>query len=217
MHTALKNTEDVNMAEEIKNVPEVTEEKVDTPEVTEEQEKMLAQDEVNRLIAQNKSKAKDEAKKEYEEIVNSLRAEIEEIKTSQMPEEEQLSYRQQKEEEERERRLQELANREKELELRENTLKVQSQLSEKEINQEFVHILLDTGKYKSLEDKVEAFGDIMTANNESLKKAAQKELLSGRAPKANLNTSGLTKEGILAIKDTTERQKAIRENIQLFQ
>ena len=205
------------MAEEIKNVPEVTEEKVDTPEVTEEQEKMLAQDEVNRLIAQNKSKAKDEAKKEYEEIVNSLRAEIEEIKTSQMPEEEQLSYRQQKEEEERERRLQELADREKELELRENTLKVQSQLSEKEINQEFVHILLDTGKYKSLEDKVEAFSDIMTANNEALKKTAQKELLSGRAPKANLNTSGLTKESILAIEDTTERQKAIRENIQLFQ
>ena len=205
------------MAEEIKNVPEVTEEKVDTPEVTEEQEKMLAQDEVNRLIAQNKSKAKDEAKKEYEEVVNSLRAEIEEIKTSQMPEEEQLSYRQQKEEEERERRLQELTDREKELELRENTLKVQSQLSEKEINQEFVHILLDTGKYKSLEDKVEAFSDIMTANNESLKKAAQKELLSGRAPKANLNTSGLTKESILAIEDDTERQKAIRENIQLFQ
>ena len=205
------------MAEEIKNVPEVTEEKVDTPEVTEEQEKMLAQDEVNRLIAQNKSKAKDEAKKEYEEIVNSLRAEIEEIKTSQMPEEEQLSYRQQKEEEERERRLQELTDREKELELRENTLKVQSQLSEKEINQEFVHILLDTGKYKSLEDKVEAFSDIMTANNEALKKTAQKELLSGRAPKANLNTSGLTKESILAIEDTIERQKAIRENIQLFQ
>ena len=205
------------MAEEIKNVPEVTEEKVDTPEVAEEQEKMLAQDEVNRLIAQNKSKAKDEAKKEYEEVVNSLRAEIEEIKTSQMPEEEQLSYRQQKEEEERERRLQELTDREKELELRENTLKVQSQLSEKEINQEFVHILLDTGKYKSLEDKVEAFSDIMTANNEALKQAAQKELLSGRAPKANLNTSGLTKESILAIEDTTERQKAIRENIQLFQ
>ena len=205
------------MAEENKNVPEVAEEKVDTPEVTEEQEKMLSQDEVNRLVAQNKSKAKDEAKKEYEEVVNSLRAEIEEIKTSQMPEEEQLSYRQQKEEEERERRLQELADREKELELRENTLKVQSQLSEKEINQEFVHILLDTGKYKSLEDKVEAFSDIMTANNEALKQAAQKELLSGRAPKANLNASGLTKESILAIEDTTERQKAIRENIQLFQ
>lgn len=217
MHTALKNTEDVNMVEEIKNVPEVTEEKVDTPEVTEEQEKMLAQSEVNRLVAQNKSKAKDEAKKEYEEVVNSLRAEIEEIKTSQMPEEEQLSYRQQKEEEERERRLQELTDREKELELRENALKVQSQLSEKEINQEFVHILLDTGKYKSLEDKVEAFSDIMTANNEALKQAAQKELLSGRAPKANLNTSGLTKESILAIEDTIERQKAIRENIQLFQ
>ena len=49
------------MAEEIKNVSEVAEEKVDTPEVTEEQEKMLAQDEVNRLIAQNKSKAKDDA------------------------------------------------------------------------------------------------------------------------------------------------------------
>ncbi len=57
----------------------------------------------------------------------------------------------------------------------------------------------------------------MTANNEALKKTAQKELLSGRAPKANLNTSGLTKESILAIEDTTERQKAIRENIQLFQ
>ena len=182
------------MAEEIKAVTEVTEEKVDTPEVTEEQEKMLAQSEVNRLVAQNKSKAKDEAKKEYEEVVSSLRAEIEEIKTAQMPEEEQLSYRQQKEEEERERRLKELTDREKELELRENTLIVQSQLSEKEINQEFVHILLDTGKFKSLEDKVEAFGDIMTANNETLKQAAQKELLSGRAPKANVQQQRETKK-----------------------
>ena len=182
------------MAEEIKDVPEVTEEKVDTPEVTEEQEKMLAQSEVNRLVAQNKSKAKDEAKKEYEEVVSSLRAEIEEIKTAQMPEEEQLSYRQQKEEEERERRLKELTDREQELELRENTLQVQSQLSEKEINPEFVHILLDTGKYKSLEDKVEAFSDIMTANNESLKKTAQKELLSGRAPKANVQQQRETKK-----------------------
>ena len=208
------------MAEEIKDaevVEEVEQEEVDTQEATEQQQEEVVSKQTMKSRLDRKEKQHQKEVGALKDTISSIQQELEEIRTAQMPEEEQKSYRQQKEEEERERRLKELTDREKELELRENTLKVQSQLSEKEINQEFVHILLDTGKYKSLEDKVEAFSDIMTANNEALKKTAQKELLSGRTPKANLNTSGLTKESILAIEDDTERQKAIRENIQLFQ
>lgn len=210
------------MAEETKQTEEVVEEveqeEVDTQESTEQQsEEEVVSKQTMKSRLDRKEKQHQKEVGSLKDTISSIQQELEDIRTAQMPEEEQKTYKQQKEEEKRERRLKELTDREQELELRENTLRVQSQLSEGEINQEFVHILLDTGKYKSLEDKVEAFSDIMTANNESLKKAAQKELLSGRAPKANSNTSGLTKESILAIEDTEERQKAIKENIQLFQ
>ena len=180
------------MAEEIKEtevVEEVEQEEVDTQETTEQQQEEVVSKQTMKDRLDRKEKQHQKEVGSLKDTISSIQQELEEIRTAQMPEEEQVSYRQQKEEEERERRLQELTDREKELELRENTLKVQSQLSEKEINPEFVHILLDTGKYKSLEDKVEAFSDIMTANNEAVKGASQKELLSGREPKAHVNAN----------------------------
>lgn len=52
--------------------------------------------------------------------------------------------------------------------------------------------------------------------NAAVEKAV-KEKLKGETPKAGKAPSGLTKEQILAIPNTKERQKAISENIHLFQ
>lgn len=68
------------MGKELKEVQDVEQETVDTPESAEEP-KTLTQDEVNRLIAQNKSKAKEEARKELEkEMREQIEAEVEEAK-----------------------------------------------------------------------------------------------------------------------------------------
>ena len=74
------------MNTEENNIEQVVEEK-ETP-------KMLTQDEVNRLIAQSKSKAKDEAKKELEaEYQEQLQSEVEEAKRlAKMNEDEQAAH-----------------------------------------------------------------------------------------------------------------------------
>lgn len=59
---------------------------------------------------------------------------------------------------------------------------------------------------------VNAFIDLFNAEVEKGVKTA----LSGTSPKARSGGSPVTKQSILAIQDTAERQKAIRENIQLF-
>ena len=54
----------------------------------------------------------------------------------------------------------------------------------------------------------------VTLFQDAVKKAVAEEL-KGNVPKAGTN-SGYTKEQILAIKDRVERQKLIRENMNLF-
>lgn len=60
---------------------------------------------------------------------------------------------------------------------------------------------------------VEAFSE---AFSEAIEKEVKERLKSPTPKKSNGNT-GLTKEQILAVKDTAERQKLIAENIGLFQ
>lgn len=59
---------------------------------------------------------------------------------------------------------------------------------------------------------VDAFADAFDAAVESAVKAR----LSGSAPKAGGTEKPMTKADVMAIKDTTERQKAIREHMELF-
>ena len=208
------------MAEEIKNeevVEEVEQEQVDTQEATEQQQEEVVSKQTMKSRLDRKEKQHQKEVGVLKDTISSIQQELEEIRTSQMPEEEQKSYRQQKEEEERLAREKALEEREKALELRENTTNVRSRLSEANINPELYKAIVEVDEFESLEDKVEWFVDAITENNNLVAEEAQKELLSGRAPKANLNTSSLTKESILAIKDASERQKAIKENIQLFQ
>lgn len=60
--------------------------------------------------------------------------------------------------------------------------------------------------------------EVYRKHNETVKKQMETDFLKGRPPINNgSNGSAITKESILAIKDPVERQKAIAENIELFE
>lgn len=69
-------------------------------------------------------------------------------------------------------------------------------------------------------DNKQTVANVTTISNfiEKIREETRKELLSGKTPKV-LGTSSttMTKEEIMNIKDTTERQKLMRENWSLFQ
>lgn len=69
-------------------------------------------------------------------------------------------------------------------------------------------------------DNKQTVANVTTLSNfiEKIREETRKELLSGKTPKV-LGTSPITmtKEEIMNIKDTTERQKLMRENWSLFQ
>ena len=56
----------------------------------------------------------------------------------------------------------------------------------------------------------------ITNYTESIKEDARKELLAGRTPRTTGVKTQMTKEQIRSIKDTAERQKAMRDNWALF-
>ncbi|MCR5631349.1 MAG: DUF4355 domain-containing protein [Atopobiaceae bacterium] len=60
---------------------------------------------------------------------------------------------------------------------------------------------------------VDAFSESFTAAVD----AAVKAKLAGQAPKAGVGAKAMTKEEIMAIKDTEQRQAAIREHVELFE
>ena len=59
---------------------------------------------------------------------------------------------------------------------------------------------------------VESFVSLFSAE---VKKAVT-EALRGEPPKTGSNASSITREQILSVKDRTERQKLIQENMELF-
>lgn len=73
--------------------------------------------------------------------------------------------------------------------------------------------LVSTTDADKTKNAVEAFSE---AFSEAIEKEVKERLKSPTPKKSNGNT-GLTKEQILAVKDTAERQKLIAENIGLFQ
>lgn len=151
-------------------------------------------------------------------VIEELKAEIEELRTKSMSDEEAKTYRQKKAEQAEADRLKAIEEREKMLELKEGTLLARDELSKKGINRDFVHFLVETKEFDSLEDKLEAFADMYAQDLEKGVEAQVKQALSGSAPRVNTgNQSGLTKEKILSEPDQMKRQKLIRENLELFQ
>ncbi|MDN6397680.1 MAG: DUF4355 domain-containing protein [Alkalibacterium sp.] len=171
-------------------------------------QKTLTEDEVNRLIAQNKSKAKEEAKKELEEkYEQKMQEELEESKRlAQMNEEERQAEEYRKLQEE----LAELKKKDAYYGLSKEASKM---LSEQNIqaDDEILQFVVKDDAEATKESAV-AFADLINRKvEEGVKKA-----LSGKAPKFNSNSGGMTKAKIMAIKDDSKRQRLIKENIHLF-
>jgi hypothetical protein len=189
------------MAEEIKNeevVEEVAQEEVDTQETTKQQpEKKYTQEELEEIVQQRVAREKKAREKAVEEAE----------KLAKMNADEKEAY----EREQLEKELEEYKRKDQFYSMSREASKM---LAEHDIqaNDELLEVLVQDDA-EGTQRAVNGFVELFNAKVEQ----GVKKALGGRTPKANLNTGGLTKESILAIEDTTERQKAIRENIQLFQ
>lgn len=167
------------MNTEENNIEQVVEEK-ETP-------KMLTQDEVNRLIAQSKSKAKDEAKKELEaEYQEQLQSEVEEAKRlAKMNEDEQAAHQLKKLQEE----LESLKKKDAQYGLAKEASKMlaENKIIADEMTLRFV--VKDTAE--ETQTAVKEFVELINTKVEQ----GIKEALSGKAPKvATQRTQATNKE-----------------------
>lgn len=183
------------MAEENTTVEETKSEVTGTKEETKTTDKVLPQEEVNRLVAQAKSKGQEEGRKKVSDELEELRSQLEELKTKDMPEEEAKSYKQKKAEKAEQERIQKLEEREKMLNLRENSIKARDTLTKKNINQDYVRFLVESNEFESLDDKLEAFIDMYSEELNIRVEQGVKKALSGNTPKANVGqTQAMTQE-----------------------
>ena len=146
------------------------------------------------------------AQKKWKTLADSRVSEAE--KLSQMTAEEKEKYRADKAEKE-------LDDLKKQIALGNMAKTARKILSDEEINvpDEIIMNLVSDDAEKTKES-VESFSRVFKEAVQS----AVKEALKGAPPKAGVRGKGaITKEQINAIKDPTERQRMIAENIQLYQ
>ena len=146
------------------------------------------------------------AQKKWQTLTDNKVSEAE--KLSQMTAEEKEKYRADKAEKE-------LDNLKKQIALGDMAKTARKMLTDEEINvpDEIIMNLVSDDAEKTKES-VEAFAKVFKEAVQS----AVKEALKGAPPKTGTGGSGsITKEQINAIKDPTERQRMIAENIQLYQ
>jgi hypothetical protein len=185
------------MAEETQTqetVEEVVNEQVDTREAAEQPKEELVSKEVMKQRIDRKEKQHQKAYSELQESFNLLKDELEEIKLNNMPEKERKGYKQEQEEKKQKEYVAQLEAREKALQTKEAAIQTKQELSESDIDSRFVDILLDTGVYENVEDKVAAFKDIYNEARDQYRSKDLKEALSGKSPKVNVQNDKPTKK-----------------------
>lgn len=152
-------------------------ENIEVTEQVEEKEepKMLSQDEVNRLIAQSKSKAKEEAKKELEaEYQEQLQSEVDEaLRLAKMNEDEQQAHRLKKMQEE----LEALKKKEAQYGLAKEASKMLTENKIMADEKTLRFVVKDTA-----EETQTAVKEFVELINEKVEQGV-KEALAGKAPK----------------------------------
>lgn len=188
------------MTEELKNTEVVEEvETVDAPEETQPKEETFTKTQLEEIVKQRVAREKKAAEKAVEE------AKI----LAKMNEDEKAKY----ELEQLQNELAELKRKDARNGLAKEASKM---LSEHEISVDedlLAFVVKDTA-----EDTQTAVNSFVTIINAKVEQGVKKAL-SGSAPKVHTNVVNgkvLSKEGILAIKDSTERIRAIQENPHLF-
>lgn len=211
------------MAEETQaqeTVEKVEQEQVDTQESAEQPTEELVSKEVMKQRIDRKEKQHQKAYSELQENFNLLKNELEEIKLNSMPEKERKGYKQEQEEKKQKQRLDDIEAREKAIQTKEAAIQTKQELSEADIDSRFTDILLDTGVFESIEDKIAAFKDLYAEVRANDRKNDVKDALRGRSPKMNnsnnnepIKFSDLSYTEKVELKATDpEKYKLLKEN-----
>lgn len=181
------------MSEENTQAPEITEAANETP-------KTFTMDEVNAMVAERVSRAQAKWQKEKEAEISEAQ------KLAEMNATEKAQYERDK----LQRELDELKAAQSRSEMTRTARKMLSDEGIR-ISDELLDALVSADAEKT-QAAVKSFSVLFT----SAVSEAVKDKLKSPAPRTG-SQSVLTKEEILAIKDKYQRQKAISENLELFQ
>ena len=188
------------MAEETKT--EVVEaETVDNPETT-EADKTFTQDELDHIVQERVKRAVAKAQKDAEDKIKQAQSEGERL--AKLTKDERAK-------EEEAKRLADLEAREKAIAVKELRIETQSLLSDEGLPIEFLDVVMaDTA-----ESVKENIASIRKVFDEAVEKRVNERLTQDK-PRRGATAGAMSKAEIMAVKDVSERQKLIAENLELF-
>ena len=188
------------MAEET-NTEVVEVETVDNPETT-DADKTFTQDELDHIVQERVKRAVAKAQKDAEDKIKQAQSEGERL--AKLTKDERAK-------EEEAKRLADLEAREKAIAVKELRIETQSLLSDEGLPIEFLDVVMaDTAE--SVKDNIASIRKVF---DEAVEKRVNERLTQDK-PRRGATAGAMTKAEILAIKDVSERQKLIAENLELF-
>ena len=188
------------MAEET-NTEVVETETVDNPETT-EADKTFTQDELNHIVQERVQRAVAKAQKDAEDKIKQAQSEGERL--AKLTKDERAK-------EEEAKRLADLEAREKAIAVKELRIETQSLLSDEGLPIEFLDVVMaDTA-----ESVKENIASIRKVFDEAVEKRVNERLTQNK-PRRGATAGAMTKAEIMAVKDASERQKLIADNLELF-
>ena len=188
------------MAEET-NTEVVETETVDNPETT-EADKTFTQDELDHIVQERVKRAVAKAQKDAEDKIKQAQSEGERL--AKLTKDERAK-------EEEAKRLADLEAREKAIAVKELRIETQSLLSDEGLPIEFLDVVMaDTA-----ESVKENIASIRKVFDEAVEKRVNERLTQDK-PRLGSTAGAMSKAEIMAVKDVSERQKLIAENLELF-
>lgn len=190
------------MAEETNNTEVVENGTVDTPETTTEESKTFTQQELDDIVEARVARAVKKAQKDAEEQIQKAQSEGERLAKLSKDE---------RDKEEQAKRLSELEKREHDLAMKELSIEARSLLSEEGLPVEFLGIVMaDTAE--SVKDNI---SNLRTVFDQAVEKRVDERLTQSKV-RTGSTAGAMSKQDIMAISDTAERQRLISENMHLF-
>lgn len=188
------------MAEET-NTEVVETETVDNPETT-EADKTFTQDELDHIVQERVKRAVAKAQKDAEDKIKQAQSEGERL--AKLTKDERAK-------EEEAKRLADLEAREKAIAVKELRIETQSLLSDEGLPIEFLDVVMaDTAE--SVKDNIASIRKVF---DEAVEKRVNERLTQDK-PRRGATAGAMSKAEIMAVKDVSERQKLIAENLELF-
>lgn len=181
------------MAEETNNTEVVENGTVDTPEATTEESKTFTQQELDDIVEARVARAVKKAQKDAEEQIQKAQSEGERL--AKLSKDERLK-------EEQAKRLSELEKREHDLAMKELSIEARSLLSEEGLPVEFLDIVMaDTAE--SVKDNI---SNLRTVFDQAVEKRVDERLTQSKV-RTGSTAGAMSKQDIMAISDTSERQR----------